>query len=582
MTAIKLRGYQDEAIEAVRERFRGGDRTALIVLATGGGKTLTALTAVAQCVAKGGRVLWVAHRAELLQQPRRVWEGLPQFAEVGRAGIVQGSTDETAAEVVFASAQTIGRSPLDEGSRLRRILDHGRISLVVLDEAHHYPDDGRGMFGGLVTALRELCAPYFVGLTATPERTDSRPLGSLWGVPAYARGIHELIRDGYLVRPTMQVEPLDLPPTTQASLDAARTDAEAAQIANDMIRQAITDHAVATMAEHHGRPSLVFGCSKLHVAELAEALAADGWRTAAITDETKSRDRLAYQTAYQRGELDAIVNCGVLTEGTDLPRTEIVVLARPVRSKPLYIQIVGRGLRLSEGKTEAIVLDLFGLGHTLIHAAALLDVLDNRIPFVGTMTRSLARVAPGSRVKVEPTDRGGWVVVALYISDDYSVPIDPPIEVEIGVHVERDPPSDNPRARVIDTGRRSVPRPHWLHVSPRVRVCAAIGQVYLVEDAEPGLWNAYHLPKNARTPRKMGGPLPIDVAEALGADLYRQAGGLSADARRVWGRKEHTERQAEYAEGLGVENARELSRGALADEITLSNARRLVARGAFK
>ena len=580
MSAIKLRGYQDEAIEAVRERFRGGDRTALIVLATGGGKTLTALTAVAQCVAKGGRVLWVAHRAELLQQPRRVWEGLPQFAEVGRAGIVQGSTDETAAEVVFASAQTIGRSPLDEGSRLRRILDHGRISLVVLDEAHHYPDDGRGMFGGLVTALRELCAPYFVGLTATPERTDSRPLGSLWGVPAYARGMHELITDGYLVRPTMQVEPLELAETAKTAIEGARSDKEAAALANGMIRTAITDHAVATMAQHRGRPALVFGCSKIHVAELAEALAADGWRTAAITDETKSRDRLAYQTAYQRGELDAIVNCGVLTEGTDLPRTEIVVLARPVRSKPLYIQIVGRGLRLSEGKTEAIVLDLFGLGHTLIHAAALLDVLDNRIPFVGTMTRSVGGVARGSRVEVEPTDGGGWVVVALVISEGYRLPVDP-IEVEIGVHVHRDGPSDAPGAQVIDTGRRSVPRPHWLHVSPRVRVCAAIGQVYLVEDAEPGLWNAYHLPTTARTPRKMGGPLPIDVAEALGADLYRQAGGLSADARRVWGRKKHTERQVEYAEGLGVENARELSRGALADEITLSNARRLVARGAF-
>jgi len=581
MSAIKLRGYQDEAIEAVRERFRGGDRTALIVLATGGGKTLTALTAVAQCVGKGGRVLWVAHRAELLQQPRRVWEGLPQFAEVGRAGVVKGSTDETGADVVFASAQTIGVSPLDEDSRLRRILDHGRISLVVLDEAHHYPDDGRGMFGGLVTALRELCAPWFVGLTATPERTDGRPLGSLWGVPAYARGLHELIRDGYLVSPTMQVEPLELAETAKTAIEGARSDKEAAALANGMIRTAITDHAVATMAQHRGRPALVYGCGVDHVLELAEALAADGWKTAAITGKTKSRDRLAYQTAYQRGELDAIVNCGVLTEGTDLPRTEIVVLARPVRSKPLYIQIVGRGLRLSEGKTEAIVLDLFGLGHTLIHAAALLDVIDNRIPFVGTMTRSVGGVARGSRVEVEPTDGGGWVVVALVISDGYRLPVDP-IEVEIGVHVHRDGPSDAPGAQVIDTGRRSVPRPHWLHVSPRVRVTAGQGQVYIVETEEPGLWNAYHVPKRARTPRKIGGPLPIDVAEALGADLFRQAAYNSKESRKYWGPCRPSESQLRLASRYGIEHAESMTRGQISDAISLHLARRLVARGAFQ
>ena len=577
---IQLRDYQLEALDAVRGRYREGDRTALVVLATGGGKTLTALSAVAECIRRGGRVLWLAHREELLRQPLQAWQGLPQFSDAGRAGIVQGARDDADVDLVFASAQTVGRSPLDEGSRLDRILAHGPISLVVVDEAHHYPDDGRGQFGGLIAALRSRCDPYLLGLTATPERTDGRPLGSLWGSPAFVRGIHDLIEAGYLVRPTMQTEALVLDPATAAAIEAARTDAEAARVANDLIRDAITAHAVEVLARYHGRPSLVFAVSKVHVAELVEALAGDGWRAVGITDETRAADRRAYQTAYQRGELDVIVNCGVLTEGTDLPRTEVVALARPVRSKPLWIQIVGRGLRLSEGKDEAIVLDLFGLGHSLIHAAAMLDALDTRLPWVGLLLRDVGALVAGSRVRVAPTKRGGWEVVALVVSDCYELP-EEPVEVEIGVDVHRETGSGAPTARILDTGRRSIPRPHWIHVSPRVRVCAAEGEVYLVETDDPGLWSAYHLPKRARSPRLMGGPLPIDIAEALGADLYRQAGGLSADARRAWASKRPSDGQLRYAETLGIEDGHAYTRGALADAITLHRARRLVARGVF-
>ncbi len=140
------------------------------------------------------------------------------------------------------------------------------------------------------------------------------------------------------------------------------------------------------------------------------------------------------------------VNCGVLTEGTDLPRTEVVALARPVRSKPLWIQIVGRGLRLSEGKDEAIVLDLFGLGHSLIHAAAMLDALDTRLPWVGLLLRDVGSLVAGSRVRVAPRERGGWEVVALVVSDCYEIP-EEPVEVEIGVDVHR------------ETGRGA---PNWL------------------------------------------------------------------------------------------------------------------------
>ncbi|HUT73749.1 MAG TPA: DEAD/DEAH box helicase family protein, partial [Armatimonadota bacterium] len=133
---VQLRYYQEEAFAAVRYDFSMGGLAALLVLATGCGKTMTALSMAAATVRRGGRVLWVAHRSELVNQPLEAWRGLAQFHGAGEAGIVQGGTDDVGAAVIFASTGTIARGATEEGGRLGRIFDgaDSPIRMVVIDE----------------------------------------------------------------------------------------------------------------------------------------------------------------------------------------------------------------------------------------------------------------------------------------------------------------------------------------------------------------------------------------------------------------------------------------------------------------
>ena len=118
---VQLRYYQEEAIAAVRYEYSRGAAAALVVLATGCGKTMTALSMAAATVRRGGRVLWVAHRTELVQQPLESWRGLAQFHGAGEAGIVQGGSDAVDADVVFASTGIIARGATSEDGRLAAI-----------------------------------------------------------------------------------------------------------------------------------------------------------------------------------------------------------------------------------------------------------------------------------------------------------------------------------------------------------------------------------------------------------------------------------------------------------------------------
>ncbi|MCP4919468.1 MAG: DEAD/DEAH box helicase family protein, partial [Proteobacteria bacterium] len=236
---VQLRHYQTAAIDAVRSRYRTEDR-ALMVLATGAGKTFTALTMAALTISRGGRVLWLAHRKELVEQPLRAWEGVPGLA-TGVGGVVKGGQRDYGADLVCASVQTVGRAPLAEGSTLRQVYAAGVPRLVVVDEAHHYADDGRGQFAALLQACAELAGEtpqHWLGLTATPERTDRRGLTGLWGTePAYVYGYQDAISEGYLVPPRVVRERLELSEDAADALALARKagDDESAEVARVLL-----------------------------------------------------------------------------------------------------------------------------------------------------------------------------------------------------------------------------------------------------------------------------------------------------------------------------------------------------------
>lgn len=359
-----LRPYQVEACDAIMRDWQS-HRSTLLVLATGCGKTFTASEIIARRQ-NFGRVLWLAHREELITQARdaivahtalRVGvEKAEQRAEI--VGGLWGDQDD----VVVASVQTLA------SERRRNRFAPGMFGTIIVDEAHHATSK----------TYRDILAhfPYaqVLGLTATPDRGDGVAMGEVFESCAYRYEIRRAIREGYLCPITQHaIECADLDLSTarttagdinQGDLDKAmRLDAVLHQVAGPLVREA------------GGRSTIVFTVSVDQAHALADVLA--GYTSAlvrAVDGTTPSETRRRYLGEFASGECQFILNCGVLTEGFDAPRTACVAVARPTKSRALYTQMIGRGTRLFEGKSDCLVLDFVGNSgrHTLVTP---LDVL---------------------------------------------------------------------------------------------------------------------------------------------------------------------------------------------------------------
>ena len=585
MTAprVQLRGYQEDAIESVRETYRRR-REALLVMCTGAGKTLTALTIAARVVEKGGRVLWLAHRGELVEQPVRAWDSLAQLRDTGTAGIVQGDRDDVGASLVCASTATVGRDPTAVGSRLRGILeaDAPPVRLVVVDECHHYAADGVGMFAGLVDAIGVVsrdARPYLLGLTATPERMDGRDLSGIWGeAPAYVYGYTRAISEGYLVEPRVVLDRLKLDDDTRRLVGQARADLVDRETARALLDAGLVEWTAQAIQRHlEGRAVLAFCVNLEQAYRLRDLLRLCGFKVEAVAGETPTLERRRHLAAFEAGDLDVLVNCSVLTEGTDLPRCDAVVLARPFASKVLFIQTVGRGLRLYPGKTDCLVVDILGATeeHSLTHAAGLLQGVEpERVPFTGRAQRWLRLtgrdVAPAAEVRCIPRedvphgDDRAWLAVSI----EGAGPLPEPVPIHRPRDVATEAEGEIP---LPDLMRRRVRvEAHWVPV-PGAEGRAFVaglgdsGRVWLVQ-VEDG-WMSYHVPKRARTPRPLDrAPMDAQYARGLGDDLFRQAEAL-VGARARWRDKPASSKQREWAERAGLEVAGETA-GDYADALT--------------
>jgi superfamily II DNA or RNA helicase len=352
---MTLRPYQGDAVSAALARFDGGEQRTALVLATGAGKTVIFSEFIRQWRQRhpADPVLVLAHRSELLSQAAdkiRLWApGL-------RVGIVQAGVNQVWADVIVASQQTLQRE-----SRRERLPE---FSLIVVDECH------RAMSESYQKVLAALGAatpggPKVLGVTATFTREDTKRLTEFFQSVAYSRDILDLIEDGYLVPPRFRrvlVEGLDLTAIRSSRL-AGGKDLAADELDQAMERAGAAGVVAAAYRMHaKERPGLVF-TPTVHSAELVrDALLAEGISSAVLSGTTPKGERAQVMRDYNAGRLQTIVNCALLTEGVDAPRTSCVVMARPTLSKILFRQVVGRGLRLhpESGKDDCLVLDMVG------------------------------------------------------------------------------------------------------------------------------------------------------------------------------------------------------------------------------
>ncbi len=339
--------YQQDAKDAVLRAWATGTRAAGIVIPTGGGKT-TVFTDIADEHVRttphgsGRRVLEIAHRTELIMQAAARQRQVSPDLNVG---IVKAQQNQTLADIVVGSVQT-----LRNDARLRQLLD---VGLVIVDEVHHAAADS------YVKILKHFPHARILGVTATFSRGDGRALGAVIDDVVYQIPISMLQQHGFLVHARgrrIGVGDLDLSKvrTTAGDYNADDLDrALSASLAPTAIVRAVQEHAP--------HDSAVVFTPTVHFAQvMAHAFQQAGFTAAYVHAGTPDDERELILKRVASGEIQIICNCGILTEGTDIPRLKTVVVARLTKSEGLWIQMVGRGLRRFAGYTHALILDVVG------------------------------------------------------------------------------------------------------------------------------------------------------------------------------------------------------------------------------
>lgn len=340
---ITLRNYQNGIVGDVRQAYRRGYRTLLLVAPTGSGKTILFSYIAWQAAMKERRTLILVHRQELLSQTART---LGRF-EVDH-GLIAPGAEMTGSMVQVASVQTLVR-------RLDRL--DWEPDLIVVDEAHHCTaDTGHGRIVGHFDRARVL------GVTATPERLDGKGLGRSSGgfFDALIEGpsVADLVGQGYLSRPVVYA------PKGQVDLSGVRTlagDYDRGALAAVMDKPAIVGDAVEHYRKYcDGAPSIAFCVSVAHAEHVAEAFRLAGYQAASIDGTLSDSDRRQRIEDLGSGKLHVLTSCELIGEGVDVPIVAGALLLRPTQSLGLYLQQIGRALRPYPGKDRAVIVDAVG------------------------------------------------------------------------------------------------------------------------------------------------------------------------------------------------------------------------------
>jgi DNA repair protein RadD len=343
--SVELRPYQVQAVEKVRESFRWGSRAPLLVAPTGAGKTVIFCYIAQAAVARGNRVMVLAHRTELIDQTSRALTRL----DVAHGLIAAGRTPDWQLPVQVAGVQTLIR-------RLDRVTPP---DLIIVDEAHH------AAAGSWRAILEAFPSARVLGVTATPERLDGAGLCDVFDNLIRGPEVHELIDQGWLSRPVYYApEEIQLDGIKKTAGDYNRK-----QLNELMRERTITGSAVEHYQQFaNGMPAIAFCTSIAHAEMTAESFRAAGipWQT---IDGTMTRDaRRQAVEDLASGKIRGFSSCDIVSEGFDLPVVGAAILLRPTLSLALYLQQVGRCLRPYPGKERAIILD--HVGNVLRHGFA--------------------------------------------------------------------------------------------------------------------------------------------------------------------------------------------------------------------
>lgn len=374
--SYQLRPYQQQAVTATIEYFRQTDEAAVIVLPTGAGKSL--VIAELGKLAKR-RILVLAHVKELVEQNHQKYESYGFSASIFAAGL---NRKESSAQVTFGSVQSVARNL----SRFER-----EYSLLIIDECHRVSLDENSEYQKIIQHLRTHNPSLKVlGLTATPYRLDSgwvyqhhlpekvvrTNVETPFKACIFELSLRYMVDSGFLTPPRLLDAPIALydfdqlraesPSSGNTEKPLAHSGYKAEDL-NRILQSAhrataqILSQIISLAADRQG--VMIFAATVRHAKEVLSYLPSDC--SAMVLGDMRPRARDSVIQAFKNRQIKFLVNVSVLTTGFDAPHVDLIAILRPTESAGLYQQIVGRGLRLSPGKQDCLILDYAGNTHDL-------------------------------------------------------------------------------------------------------------------------------------------------------------------------------------------------------------------------
>lgn len=387
-----LRPYQQEALESIVEFSNKGINKQLVVLPTGAGKTVL-FSHLPKIKPDALPMLVMAHRSELLDQARnKIIASNPELSvEIEQAERQAGHVD-----VVVASVATLGRN------NTPRITNYPSdyFKSIVIDEAHHA---AAPTYRRVVDYFNP---PYLLGVTATPQRSDSVRLIDVFDEIVYYKSIQDLIEDGWLCPLVGYRVKTDTDISEVEIVNGDYAQGKLEDQVDNPERNATVVAAYRTLAMDE--KAIVFAAGVQHAENLALSFRSQSVDCAVIVGTTPSDERKQILSDFSDGVIKVIVNVGVLTEGFDEPSLQAIIIAKPTRSTLLYTQIVGRGTRLHETKQHCKIIDIadttkgkkpIGLP-TLLGMPADFDLQGESFTDVAKKFEELQAFCPGEAIRV--------------------------------------------------------------------------------------------------------------------------------------------------------------------------------------
>lgn len=331
----QLRDYQQTLIQTILARWRSGALRVMLQLPTAAGKTVIFSAIAREFTARGEGVLVLAHREELLTQAQEKLEAVTgQSVGIIKAGIK--ANEQLLIQV--ASVQTLAR---------RRNLPSS--GLVICDEAHH------SAAKSYTSILSSYSRAYVLGVTATPARIDGQGFKFLYDALVLGPSVAELIQAGHLCRFQLFAAKNAI---KTAGIRITAGDFNQHDLAAAIDTSLVMGDLIETWRKYAlGKKTVVFAIDVAHSKEIAQAYKDAGISAEHLDGETSSDERASVMARFRSGETLILCNCGIVSEGFDVPSIEVIQCVRPTTSLILWLQMVGRALRPAPGKDHAILIE---------------------------------------------------------------------------------------------------------------------------------------------------------------------------------------------------------------------------------